>query len=98
MTAELEGRKSQSDNPREQQPETKPADSAAAPGAPRAAGVGQSGEPVRGTRVLPMPGQEPVVAGMPRNGRGFNDPGHPGIIRPEDDVYGNEPSDLSESR
>ncbi|MFC4274696.1 hypothetical protein [Achromobacter aloeverae] len=49
-----------------------------------------------GTHVLPMPDQQPVVAGMPRRARALSDPGDPGIPRPEDDVYGNQASDLSE--
>ncbi|WP_086072697.1 hypothetical protein [Bordetella genomosp. 9] len=49
-----------------------------------------------GTRILPEPDKAPIVAGMPREGRVLSDPGHPGIPRPEDDVYANEPSDLSE--
>jgi len=49
-----------------------------------------------GTHVLPMPDQQPVVAGMPRRDRSLTDPGDPGIPRPEDDVYGNKASDLSE--
>lgn len=50
----------------------------------------------QGTRVLPIPDDSPTVAGMPRKGRGLSDPGDPGIPRPEDDVYGNDPADLSE--
>jgi hypothetical protein len=50
-----------------------------------------------GTRVLPVPDKAPVVAGMPRSGRALTDPGQPGIIRPEDDVYANDPADLSEA-
>jgi hypothetical protein len=49
-----------------------------------------------GTRVLPVPDKSPVVAGMPRQGRALTDPGEPGIPRPEDDVYANDPADLSE--
>jgi hypothetical protein len=51
-----------------------------------------------GTRILPVPDESPVVAGMPRRGRGISDPGDPGIPRPEDDVYANDPADLSEKR
>ncbi|OZI59874.1 hypothetical protein [Bordetella genomosp. 11] len=51
-----------------------------------------------GTRILPVPDKSPTVAGMPRNGRALSDPGDPGIPRPEDDVYGNDPADLSERR
>jgi hypothetical protein len=49
-----------------------------------------------GTRILPIPDKAPIVAGMPREGRSLSDPGNPGIIRPEDDVYANDPADLSE--
>ncbi|ALM83706.1 hypothetical protein [Bordetella sp. N] len=49
-----------------------------------------------GTRILPMPDQQAVVAGVQRKDRSLTDPGDPGIPRPEDDVYGNEASDLSE--
>ena len=52
----------------------------------------------RGTRILPEPDKSPTVAGMPRAGRALSDPGHPGIPRPEDDVYANDPADLSEPR
>ncbi|OZI30161.1 hypothetical protein CAL29_19055 [Bordetella genomosp. 10] len=51
---------------------------------------------VSGTHTLPMPDQQPIVAGMPRRARALTDPGDPGIPRPEDDVYANEASDLSE--
>ncbi|ARP81041.1 hypothetical protein CAL12_09415 [Bordetella genomosp. 8] len=51
----------------------------------------------RGTRILPEPDKSPTVAGMPRDGRALSDPGDPGIPRPENDVYANEASDLSES-
>ncbi|ANN78597.1 hypothetical protein [Bordetella flabilis] len=50
-----------------------------------------------GTRVLPVPDKAPVVAGMPRSDRAISNPGDPGIIRPEDDVYANDPADLSET-
>jgi hypothetical protein len=50
-----------------------------------------------GTRILPVPEKAPVVAGMPRADRAVTDPGEPGIIRPEDDVYANDPADLSET-
>jgi hypothetical protein len=50
----------------------------------------------RGTRVLPEPDKSPTVAGMPRQGRALSDPGDPGIPKPEDDVYANDPADLSE--
>lgn len=49
-----------------------------------------------GTRMLPVPDKSPTVAGMPREDRAITDPGHPGIPRPEDDVYANDPADLSE--
>ncbi|AOB30774.1 hypothetical protein AKI39_08810 [Bordetella sp. H567] len=51
-----------------------------------------------GTRILPVPDKSPMVAGMPRGGRALSDPGDPGIPRPEDDVYANDPADLSEKR
>lgn len=51
-----------------------------------------------GTRILPVPDKSPTVAGMPRGGRALSDPGDPGIPRPEDDVYANDPADLSEKR
>jgi hypothetical protein len=51
-----------------------------------------------GTRILPVPDKSPTVAGMPRAGRALSDPGDPGIPRPEDDVYANDPADLSEKR
>ncbi len=51
---------------------------------------------ISGTHILPMPDQQPVVAGMPRRDRALSDPGDPGIPRPEDDVYANKASDLSE--
>jgi hypothetical protein len=35
---------------------------------------------------------------MPRGGRALSDPGDPGIPRPEDDVYANDPADLSKKR
>lgn len=55
-------------------------------------------EEIAGTHVLPMPDACATVAGMPRRARSFTDPGDPGIIRPEDDVYANDPHDLSEER
>lgn len=51
-----------------------------------------------GTGVLPTPDDAPTVAGMPRKGRSLADPGEPGVITPADDVYGNDPTDLSQSR
>jgi hypothetical protein len=51
-----------------------------------------------GTRILPVPDKSPTVAGMPRQGRALSDPGDPGIPRPENDVYANDPADLSERR
>jgi hypothetical protein len=57
------------------------------------------GETARlGTRILPVPDNSPTVAGMPRQGRALSDPGDPGILRAEDDVYANDPADLSERR
>ncbi|CAM3751156.1 hypothetical protein [Bordetella bronchialis] len=51
-----------------------------------------------GTRILPEPDKSPTVAGMPRQGRALSDPGDPGIPKPEDDVYANDPADLSETK
>lgn len=55
-------------------------------------------EALQGTHILPMPANTPTVAGMPRRGRALSDPGDPGVIKPEDDVYGNDPADLSLER
>lgn len=52
----------------------------------------------RGTRILPEPDKSPTVAGMPRDGRALSDPGDPGIPRPENDVYANDPADLSDTK
>ena len=38
---------------------------------------------ITGTRVLPMPGDEPTVAGMPRSRRVHTEPGDAGNIAPE---------------
>ncbi|CAB3902392.1 MAG: hypothetical protein E2602_13780 [Achromobacter sp.] len=43
-------------------------------------------DPRKGTEILPMPDQSPMVAGMPRQGRAIEPPGDPGVITPEDDV------------
>jgi hypothetical protein len=51
-----------------------------------------------GTRILPEPDKSPTVAGMPRDGRALSDPGDPGIPRPENDVYANDPADLSDTK
>jgi hypothetical protein len=51
-----------------------------------------------GTHILPMPDKAPIVAGMPRKGRSLADPGDPGSISPADDVYANDPADLSQVR
>jgi hypothetical protein len=51
-----------------------------------------------GTRMLPTPDDAPTVAGMPRQGRSLAEPGDPGNISPADDVYANDPADLSQKR
>lgn len=43
-------------------------------------------DPRKGTKIMPMPSQNKVVAGQPRAGRAVEQPGEPGVITAEDDV------------
>lgn len=47
----------------------------------------------RGTEIMPMPDDAPVVAGRPRQGRVITPPGEPGVITPEDDMLDTSQSD-----